>query len=174
MARRLKTVQDITTTLKSLITFAYRKKLLSKGFRCGRFLARVITRKQGAIAFGQFEFKNVLFRIIAKGAGGGLGSGAVSSSRGAIVSTVIELHKDEEIYILVGQSGEHACIKSMGLQDESCASLNAKQSQGPKVQMVKDIYIDNGAGGGGGGSFVFLVGFFYTIPLRIVTLNILF
>lgn len=96
-------------------------------------------------------------RIIVKGAGGGLGSGGVSSSRGAIVSSVIELHKDEEIYILVGQSGEHACVKSMGMQDESCATLNSKPSQGPKVHLVKDIYIENGAGGGGGGSFVFLV-----------------
>jgi anaplastic lymphoma kinase len=110
-------------------------------------------------------FSNLSNRIIAKGAGGGLGSGAVSSSRGAIVSSVIELHKDEEIYILVGQSGEHACIKSMGLQDESCAPPNAKQTQGqgPKVHLVKDIYIDNGAGGGGGGSFVFLVSCFKSI-----------
>lgn len=98
-----------------------------------------------------------IFRIIAKGAGGGLGSGGVSSSRGSIVSSVIELHKDEEIYILVGQSGEHACIKSMGIQDESCASPTTKLSQAPKVQLVKDIYIENGAGGGGGASFVFLV-----------------
>lgn len=96
-------------------------------------------------------------RIIAKGAGGGLGSGGVSSSRGAIVSSVIELHKDEEIYILVGQNGEHACIKSMGLQDESCVTGNSKYAELPKVHLVKDIYIENGAGGGGGASFVFLV-----------------
>lgn len=98
-----------------------------------------------------------LYRIIAKGAGGGLGSGGVSSSRGSIVSSVIELHKDEEIYILVGQNGEHACIKSMGLQDELCATANSKYSEHSKVHLVKDIYIENGAGGGGGGSYVFLV-----------------
>lgn len=98
------------------------------------------------------------FRIIAKGAGGGLGAGGVSSSRGAIVSSVIELHKDEEIHILVGQAGEHACIKSMGLPDESCASPAIKYSEhSPKVHLVKDIYIENGAGGGGGASYVFLV-----------------
>lgn len=96
-------------------------------------------------------------RIIAKGAGGGLGSGGVSSSRGAIISSVIELHKDEEIYILVGQNGEHACIKSMGLQDPSCAQPNAKFGELSKVQLVKNIYIENGAGGGGGASYVFLV-----------------
>lgn len=52
-----------------------------------------------------------MFRIIVKGAGGGLGSAGVGSSRGASVMSVIELHKNEEIYILVGQSGEHSCIK---------------------------------------------------------------
>lgn len=81
-----------------------------------------------------------ILRIIAKGAGGGLGSGGVSSSRGAIVSSVIELHKDEEIYILVGQNGEHACIKSMGLQDESCSTEKVKHSELPKTQLVKDVH----------------------------------
>lgn len=98
----------------------------------------------------------LVLRIIAKGAGGGLGSGGVSSSRGAIISSVIELHKDEEIYILVGQNGEHACIKSMGLQDASCATEN-KYSETNKVKDILNIYIENGAGGGGGASFVFLV-----------------
>lgn len=86
-----------------------------------------------------FNLLNI-FRIIAKGAGGGLGSGGVSSSRGAIVSSVIELHKDEEIYILVGQNGEHACIKSMGLQDESCSTEKTKHSELPKTHLVKDVH----------------------------------
>lgn len=98
------------------------------------------------------------FRIIAKGAGGGLGSGGVSSSRGAIVSSVLELHKDEEIFILVGQTGEHACIKSMGMQDKLCSSVGEpKTNEGSKVHDVKNMFIENGAGGGGGASFVFLV-----------------
>lgn len=46
------------------------------------------------------------YTVIAKGAGGGLGSGGVGSSRGAMVTSVLELHKDEEIHVLVGQSGE--------------------------------------------------------------------
>lgn len=46
----------------------------------------------------------------------------------------------------------------MGLSDESCASPNDKYSElSPKVHLVKDIYIENGAGGGGGASYVFLV-----------------
>lgn len=82
----------------------------------------------------------LFFRIIAKGAGGGLGSGGVSSSRGSILSSVIELHKDEEIYILVGQNGEHACIKSMGIQDESCSTEAIKHSDLPKTHLVKDVH----------------------------------
>jgi hypothetical protein len=155
--RLLRIVPNIITTLRSSTRFVFLTKHRSREFRSGKFQVKDITRKFCRIFKGKMLILTKLFRIIAKGAGGGLGSGAVSSSRGAIVSSVIELHKDEEIYILVGQQGEHACIKSMGLQDESCAPLNTKQSQGPKVHMVKDIYIDNGAGGGGGGSFVFLV-----------------
>lgn len=132
------------------------------------------------IEWQQLNSVTYIFRIIAKGAGGGLGSGGVSSSRGAIVSSVIELHKDEEIYILVGQNGEHACIKSMGIQDESCSTEKTKHADLPKTNLVKDVHNYRkcsfvfifttcnicrfiivwdhiGAGGGGGGSYVFLV-----------------
>uniref|UniRef100_A0A182P1D0 receptor protein-tyrosine kinase n=1 Tax=Anopheles epiroticus TaxID=199890 RepID=A0A182P1D0_9DIPT len=102
------------------------------------------------------------YTIIAKGAGGGLGSGGVGSSRGAMVLSVLELHKDEEIYILVGQSGEHACIKSMGSRDESCETRNKQLNMDPsrmhsKTQQVKNTIIEEGAGGGGGGTYVFLL-----------------
>ncbi|XP_049291749.1 tyrosine-protein kinase receptor isoform X1 [Anopheles funestus] len=101
------------------------------------------------------------YTIIAKGAGGGLGSGGVGSSRGAMVLSVLELHKDEEIYILVGQSGEHACIKSMGYRDESCEmrnkQLNMDTWMHSKTQQVKNTIIEEGAGGGGGGTYVFLL-----------------
>lgn len=100
------------------------------------------------------------YTIIAKGAGGGLGSGGVGSSRGAMVLSVLELHKDEEIYILVGQSGEHACIKSMGLRDESCETKNKQYASDQftsKTQQVKNTVIEDGAGGGGGGTYVFLL-----------------
>ncbi|XP_058055308.1 tyrosine-protein kinase receptor [Anopheles bellator] len=102
------------------------------------------------------------YTIIAKGAGGGLGSGGVGSSRGAMVLSVLELHKDEEIYILVGQSGEHACIKSMGYRDESCELRNKALTvdtwpMHSKTQQVKNTIIEEGAGGGGGGTYVFLL-----------------
>uniref|UniRef100_A0A8W7P6X3 Tyrosine-protein kinase receptor n=1 Tax=Anopheles coluzzii TaxID=1518534 RepID=A0A8W7P6X3_ANOCL len=102
------------------------------------------------------------YTIIAKGAGGGLGSGGVGSSRGAMVLSVLELHKDEEIYILVGQSGEHACIKSMGYRDESCETRNKQLNldttwMHSKTQQVKNTIIEEGAGGGGGGTYVFLL-----------------
>ncbi|XP_055595581.1 tyrosine-protein kinase receptor [Uranotaenia lowii] len=100
------------------------------------------------------------YTIIAKGAGGGLGSGGVGSSRGAMVLSVLELHKDEEIYILVGQSGEHACIKSMGYRDETCEIKNkqyTKELYTSKTHEVKNTVIEDGAGGGGGGTYVFLL-----------------
>lgn len=103
------------------------------------------------------------YSIIAKGASGGLGSGGVGSSRGAMAVSVLELHKNEELYILVGQQGENACIKSLSAgREEGCGvdgeELDlSKYSFSSKQHMVKNIYIENGAGGGGGGSFVFLV-----------------
>lgn len=98
------------------------------------------------------------YTIIAKGAGGGLGSGGVGSSRGAMVTSVMELHKDEAIHVLVGQSGEHACIKSMGVRDQEC-DTNSPAAAGisPPITQVRNINIEDGAGGGGGGTFVFLL-----------------
>lgn len=101
------------------------------------------------------------YRIIAKGASGGLGSGGVGSSRGALVVSVLELHKDEEIYILVGQRGEHACIKSMGYRDKGCESKGGRnsfdKSANSKIGQLKNLVIEDGAGGGGGGTFVYLL-----------------
>lgn len=99
------------------------------------------------------------YTIIAKGAGGGLGSGGVGSSRGAMVTSVMELHKDEAIHVLVGQSGEHACIKSMGLRDQECDTSSPAAAAGisPPITQVRNINIEDGAGGGGGGTFVFLI-----------------
>jgi anaplastic lymphoma kinase len=74
----------------------------------------------------------------------------------------MELHKDEEIYILVGQKGENACIKSMGISDEGCSPRFPKYSDSPKdsvsiINQLRNGLLENGAGGGGGASFVFLV-----------------
>lgn len=101
------------------------------------------------------------YSIIAKGAGGGLGSGGVGSSRGAMAISVLELHLDEEIHFLIGQKGEHACIKSMGYREKECeplldgyASDNTGES---KTKQVKNLVIEDGAGGGGGATFVFVL-----------------
>ncbi|XP_067626535.1 tyrosine-protein kinase receptor isoform X2 [Eurosta solidaginis] len=102
------------------------------------------------------------YTIIVKGASGGLGSGGVGSSRGAMAVSVLELHKSEELYILVGQQGENACIKSLSIREEGCGADTpeldlSKYSFSSKQHMVKNIYIENGAGGGGGGSYIFLL-----------------
>lgn len=83
----------------------------------------------------------------------------MGSSRGALVVTVLELHKNEEIYILAGQKGENACIKSMGYRDEDCESRDRNvfdKAINSKTKQVKNLVIEDGAGGGGGGTFVFI------------------
>lgn len=75
--------------------------------------------------------------------------------------SVFELHKDERIYVLVGQKGENACIKSFMQRDDDCeSSKNGGKSStsNSKTKQVKDIVLDDGTGGGGGGaSFIFLL-----------------
>lgn len=93
------------------------------------------------------------YRIISKGAGGGLGSRGLGSSRGALAISVFELHKDEEIYILVGQKGEDACTKT------ACNKSPADKSDdiNSKTKQVKDLIFEEMAGGGGGATYVFLI-----------------
>lgn len=142
------------------------KKVPIKACRNGRCHTRATTRKSHQY-FGSHSIHllnaHSFYSIIAKGASGGLGSGGVGSSRGAMAVSVLELHKNEELYILVGQQGENACIKSLSAsREEGCGADGeeldlSKYSFSSKQHMVKNIYIENGAGGGGGGSFVFLV-----------------
>lgn len=53
----------------------------------------------------------LLCSFILVGASGGKGSNGMGSSRGAMVRTVMELRKGQEIYMLVGQEGNSACVK---------------------------------------------------------------
>lgn len=80
----------------------------------------------------------------------------------------MELHKDEEIHILVGQMGEHACIKSMSITDQGCSPRIPKYPENPKdsvliINQLRNSLLENGAGGGGGASFVFLVNNHYLL-----------
>ena len=79
--------------------------------------------------------------------------------------------------MLVGQQGENACIKSIGQREEGCgADLFdedlSMHSFSSKQHMIKNIYIENGAGGGGGGSFVFLVSGMQNSRLYLVIFDI--
>lgn len=74
----------------------------------------------------------------------------------------MELHKNEEINLLIGQKGEAACLKSMSPQDDEACTVTQPPNYSTtpaksKTHMVKNIYIENGAGGGGGATYVFLV-----------------
>lgn len=52
-----------------------------------------------------------------------MASGGVGSSRGALAASVFELHKDENIYILVGQRGEYACSKAFSKNEHDCTGM---------------------------------------------------
>lgn len=83
----------------------------------------------------------------------------MGSSRGALTISILELHKDEEIYFLVGQKGEHACIKSMGYRDKECEPKDhelADQLRNSKTKQVRNMIIEDGAGGGGGATYVYV------------------
>lgn len=71
----------------------------------------------------------------------------------------MELRKNEELYFLVGQQGENACVKSFGVVDD-CRNeelTNPIVRHKSKIEQLKRAGIRNGAGGGGGASYVFLV-----------------
>lgn len=97
----------------------------------------------------------VLNRIIAKGAGGGLGSRGLGSSRGALAISVFELRKDEDIHILVGQKGENACTRThcnRGNSDNkttpSSDLFKNSDDINSKTKQVKELVFEEMAGGG--------------------------
>lgn len=94
------------------------------------------------------------YRIIAKGAGGGLGSRGLGSSRGALAISVFELRKDEDIHILVGQKGENACTRThcnRGNSDNETTPsdlLKSSDDINSKTKQVKELVFEEMAGGG--------------------------
>lgn len=79
----------------------------------------------------------------------------MGSSRGALAISVFELHKDEDIYILIGQKGEDACTKTVCYRNKSPA--DRVDDTNSKTKQVKDLVFEEMAGGGGGATFVFLI-----------------
>ncbi|CAH0545803.1 unnamed protein product [Brassicogethes aeneus] len=95
------------------------------------------------------------YTFILAGASGGKGSSAMGSSRGALVRTVLELRKHQEVFILVGQEGNSACYKSLDRRgNSSCYSDRNITSTG--IRAVYNLDINDSGGGGGGGTFIFL------------------
>lgn len=78
----------------------------------------------------------------------------------------MELRKNEELFFLIGQQGENACVKTFGVIDD-CRNeefSNPIVRHKSKIEQLKRAGIRNGAGGGGGASYVFLVSRFTMIP----------
>lgn len=53
----------------------------------------------------------MVFSIIARGARGGKGADGMGISKGATAIAIVELSKNQQLYILVGQEGGDACRK---------------------------------------------------------------
>ncbi|XP_030763017.1 ALK tyrosine kinase receptor isoform X2 [Sitophilus oryzae] len=94
------------------------------------------------------------YTFILAGAGGGKGSMGMGSSRGALVRTVLELKRGQEIFMLVGQEGTSACIKILG-QTSNCSTIQTAKVPN-KVRDILSYDINDTGGGGGGGTFVFM------------------
>lgn len=100
------------------------------------------------------------YTIIAFGAGGGKGSGGIGSTRGSMTRAVYEFKKSEEIYVLIGQKGTSACIKSMDPNIKTSCSIGNNYAMPPqlenKMSHILAMDIRDGGGGGGGATYVFL------------------
>ncbi|RZC40680.1 MAM domain containing protein, partial [Asbolus verrucosus] len=95
-------------------------------------------------------------KFILVGASGDKDSGAMGSSRGAMVRVVIELRKGQEIYMLVGQEGTSACVRTLGHQSNSSCLSDKNNIVAKGIRGVPYMDINDGGGGGGGATYVFL------------------
>jgi anaplastic lymphoma kinase len=80
----------------------------------------------------------------------------MGSSRGAMVRVVVELRKGQEIYMLVGQEGNSACVKSLGHEGNSSCLTVKNETAVKGIRGVLYMNINDGGGGGGGATYVFL------------------
>ncbi|CAG9816232.1 unnamed protein product [Phaedon cochleariae] len=95
------------------------------------------------------------YTFILSGASGGRGSSAMGSSRGAMIRTIFDMKKGQEVFMLVGQEGTSSCVKSLGtLRNSSCRSNHVFRSGG--VRGVLWIDINDSGGGGGGATYIFM------------------
>lgn len=80
----------------------------------------------------------------------------MGASRGSSVKGVIELHKGELLYMLLGHEGRHACVKSLGrTSNASCQAFWNEDRNLTGVRGVFQAMLRDGGGGGGGATFLF-------------------
>ncbi|KAL3284751.1 hypothetical protein HHI36_018894 [Cryptolaemus montrouzieri] len=96
------------------------------------------------------------YTLLAFGASGGKGSGAMGSSRGSMVRTVIELKKGQELIFLVGQEGSSACVKTLHHQENTSCPSDGNHDIPKGIRGVLNMDINDGGGGGGGATYVFM------------------
>ncbi|XP_050527207.1 tyrosine-protein kinase receptor-like [Daktulosphaira vitifoliae] len=95
-----------------------------------------------------------VYTIIASGARGGKGADGMGISKAATSIAVVEMPKNLQLYILVGQEGGDACRKTFEKHDGACQREQYFRT-GSALRELHDLRLLNGGGGGGGGSFVF-------------------
>ncbi|KAJ0170445.1 hypothetical protein K1T71_013816 [Dendrolimus kikuchii] len=106
-----------------------------------------------------------LYIIIATGASGGLGSAWAGVSHGAQARALFELHKNERIYMMIGQQGLNACKKTLSAQESQECSWKVGNEPLPEPQQrftsktheVRNTHVTDGGGGGGGATYVYLM-----------------
>ncbi|XP_022828463.1 ALK tyrosine kinase receptor [Spodoptera litura] len=103
-----------------------------------------------------------LYTLIATGASGGLGSAWAGVSHAAAVRALVELHKGERVYVLVGQQGVNACKKTLSAQEghHECSRRTSNETSQvftSKTHEVRNTHVSDGGGGGGGATYVFLL-----------------
>ncbi|XP_050426861.1 tyrosine-protein kinase receptor-like [Adelges cooleyi] len=95
-----------------------------------------------------------VYTVIASGARGGKGADGMGISKGATSIAVVEMAKNLQLHILVGQEGGDACKKAYEKHDGACQREQYFRT-GNALRQLHDLRLLNGGGGGGGGSFVF-------------------
>ncbi|KAF4084330.1 hypothetical protein AMELA_G00127450 [Ameiurus melas] len=100
-----------------------------------------------------------LYRITAYGAAGGRSVLNMFRSHGVYIAGDFRLHKDDMLYILVGQQGEDACPRT----EEPLQKICLEQRGPPDSKSM----LKGGGGGGGGATYIFKVEKAVYIPLLI-------
>ncbi|KAJ7414603.1 ALK tyrosine kinase receptor [Willisornis vidua] len=99
-------------------------------------------------------------------AGGKGGKNTMMRSHGVSVLGIFDLHKDDTLYILVGQQGEDACPSTNDVIQKVCIGENNVIEEEIRVNRSVNEWA-GGGGGGGGATYIFKMENGEPVPLII-------